>query len=179
MDGPAVVLTDVVLRDGFQDEPVVVGVHDRAAIAEALIAAGLRSIEAASFVNPNRVPQMAGAEELVAALPHKDSVRYSALALNARGIARAAAAGVDEIALVTSASQSHSRANSGRSIENVLTDVTDVVAEHPSVTFTAGISTAFVCPFDGETAPETLLALTRRFTELGVARIGLDRKSVV
>ncbi|MDR7304068.1 hydroxymethylglutaryl-CoA lyase [Haloactinomyces albus] len=173
MDQTAVILTDVVLRDGLQDEPVVVSVHDRLALAGALAAAGLRSIEAASFVNPNRVPQMSGAEELVAALPHKDSVRYSALALNARGIARAAAAGAEEITVVTSASQGHSQANSGRSVDDALADVADVVAEYPSVTFAAGIATAFVCPFDGEIAPEALLPLTRRFTELGVTRIGL------
>ena len=166
-------ITDVVMRNGLQDEPVIVSVADRIAIAEALIAAGLRSIEAASFVNPARVPQMAGAEELVAALPSPDGVRYMALALNAKGVRRAVAAGVEEIAVVVSAGQGHSRANAGRSTEEALADVAGVVAEHPEVTFVGGVATAFVCPFDGDVAPETLVPLTRQLAELGVSRIGL------
>lgn len=170
---PAVTITDVVLRDGLQDEPVVVAVKDRIEIAEALVAAGLRSLEAASFVNPARVPQMAGAEELMAGLPRTASVTYSALALNRRGVTRAVQAGAEEINLVVSASQGHSRANAGRTVEDALADVAGVVDEYPSVTFTGGISTAFVCPFDGEITPEALLAVARRFAEIGVRRIGL------
>jgi hydroxymethylglutaryl-CoA lyase len=166
-------ITDVVLRDGLQDERVVVSVADRVAIAQALVTAGVRSIEAASFVNPARVPQMADAEELVAALPTRDGVRYSALALNAKGVRRAVTAGVREIALVASAGQGHSRANAGRSTEEALADLAGVVAEHPDVTFIGGISTAFVCPFDGDIAPETLVRVARWFAEIGVARIGL------
>ncbi len=173
MDGPAITLTDVVLRDGLQDEPAVVSVRDRVAIARSLAAAGLHAIEAASFVNPKRVPQMSGAEELTAALPHADSVRYSALALNARGITRAAAAGAAEINVVISAGQGHSRANSGRSVDDAFTDIAGAISQHPTTTFTAGISTAFVCPFDGDIDPRDLLALTRRFTAIGVTRIGL------
>ncbi|GAB2737521.1 hydroxymethylglutaryl-CoA lyase [Salinifilum aidingensis] len=173
MASSTAVLTDVVLRDGLQDEPAVVPVPDRIAIAEALVAAGVRSIEAASFVNPERVPQMSGAEELIAALPRAHPVRYSALALNGRGIARAAAAGAEEINVVVSAGQGHSRANSGRSTDEALADITGAIAQHPSTRFTAGISTAFVCPFDGEIPPEDLLALARRFSEIGVSRIGL------
>ncbi len=168
-----VTLTDVVLRDGLQDEPVLVPVDDRIAIAEALTAAGVRAVEAASFVNPERVPQMSGAAELVTRLPHPEMVRYSALALNARGIARAAAAGVEQIALVTSASQTHSRANSGRGVDEFIADIADVLDQYPKVRFTAGISTAFVCPFDGEITADTVLALTHRFTEIGVKHIGL------
>jgi hydroxymethylglutaryl-CoA lyase len=166
-------ITDVVLRDGLQDEPVFVSVADRVAIARALVAAGVRSIEAASFVNPARVPQMAGADELVAALPPADGVHYSALALNAKGVGRAVAAGVREIVLVVSAGQGHSRANAGRSTDEALADLAGVVAEHPDVTFLGGISTAFVCPFDGDIAPETLVRVAHRFVEIGVARIGL------
>ncbi|MEO3806349.1 hydroxymethylglutaryl-CoA lyase [Nonomuraea sp. B1E8] len=168
-----VTVNDVVLRDGLQDEPVVVSVPDRVAIAAALAAAGVRAIEAASFVNPARVPQMAGAEELFAALPRDGSVRYSALALNARGVARAVAAGADEIVLVVSAGQGHSLANAGRGVEDVLAGFRDVVAGHPRATFTGGVSTAFTCPFDGEIAPSRLLAVARGLAGMGVARIVL------
>ncbi|MBK1788915.1 hydroxymethylglutaryl-CoA lyase [Prauserella cavernicola] len=167
----SVTITDVVLRDGLQDEPVVVPVADRVAIAEALTAAGLRQLEVASFVNPRRVPRMSGAEDLLAALP--EGPRYSVLALNARGVERAVAAGAREVVLVASASRGHSRANAGKDPDAALSDVADVVAAHPGVEFVAGVSTAFVCPFDGEIAPEAAVRIARRFTELGIRRIGL------
>lgn len=168
-----VAVNDVVLRDGLQDEPVLVTVADRITIAGVLVAAGLCYVEVASFVDPRRVPQMAGAEELVANLPHHESVHYSALALNAHGVRRAVAAGVRQINLVASASPRHSRTNAGRDVDAALADLAAAVASHPDVRFTAGISTAFVCPFDGEVAPSALLAVARRFTDMGVRRIGL------
>ncbi len=166
-------ITDVVLRDGLQDEPAVVPVADRVAIAEALVAAGLRHLEAGSFVNPAKVPQMAGAEDLVAALPHQDSVHYTFLALNARGVRRAVAAGARDVLVVASASSGHSRANAGRDSDAALDDLARAVAEHPGTAFRAGISTAFVCPFDGAVTPDRLVAVTRRFTAMGSRRIGL------
>ncbi|WP_431927331.1 hydroxymethylglutaryl-CoA lyase [Amycolatopsis tucumanensis] len=169
----SVTITDVVLRDGLQDEPAVVPVADRVAIAEALVAAGLRHLEAGSFVNPAKVPQMAGAEDLVAALPHQDSVRYTFLALNARGVRRAVAAGARDVLVVASASSGHSRANAGRDSDAALDDLARAVTEHPGTAFRAGISTAFVCPFDGAVAPDRLVAVTRRFTAMGIRRIGL------
>ncbi|MFF5990152.1 hydroxymethylglutaryl-CoA lyase [Prauserella flavalba] len=168
----SVTITDVVLRDGLQDEPVVVPVADRLAIAEALTDAGLRHLEVASFVNPRRVPQMSGAEELLANLP-KVPVRYSVLALNARGVERAVAAGAQEVVLVTSASQGHSKANAGKDVDAALSDVADAVAAHPEVEFVAGISTAFVCPFDGEIDASVTLRIARRFAGMGIRRIGL------
>ncbi|MEU0515953.1 hydroxymethylglutaryl-CoA lyase [Amycolatopsis sp. NPDC006125] len=169
----SVTITDVVLRDGLQDEPAVVPVADRVAIAEALVAAGLRHLEAGSFVNPAKVPQMAGAEDLVAALPHQDSVRYTFLALNARGVRRAVAAGARDVLVVASASSGHSRANAGRDSDAALDDLARAVTEHPGTAFRAGISTAFVCPFDGAVAPDRLVAVARRFAVMGIRRIGL------
>ncbi|WP_123686952.1 hydroxymethylglutaryl-CoA lyase [Amycolatopsis thermoflava] len=169
----SVTITDVVLRDGLQDEPAVVPVADRVAIAEALVAAGLRHLEAGSFVNPAKVPQMAGAEDLVAALPHQDSVHYTFLALNARGVRRAVAAGARDVLVVASASSGHSRANAGRDSDAALDDLARAVAEHPGTAFRAGISTAFVCPFDGAVTPDRLVAVTRRFAAMGIRRIGL------
>ncbi|WP_027929969.1 hydroxymethylglutaryl-CoA lyase [Amycolatopsis thermoflava] len=169
----SVTITDVVLRDGLQDEPAVVPVADRVAIAEALVAAGLRHLEAGSFVNPDKVPQMAGAEDLVAALPHQDSVHYTFLALNARGVRRAVVAGARDVLVVASASSGHSRANAGRDSDAALDDLARAVAEHPGTAFRAGISTAFVCPFDGAVAPDRLVAVTRRFAAMGIRRIGL------
>lgn len=170
---PAVTLTDVVLRDGLQDEPVVVAVRERAAIARALAEAGVPCIEAASFVDPARVPQMAGAEALVAALPAALGARCSGIALNARGARRALRAGLQEITLVVSAGQGHSRANAGRGTAAAMAGFEGLAAAHPSVTFTAGVATAFVCPFDGPIPPERLQELALRCADLGVERISL------
>jgi hydroxymethylglutaryl-CoA lyase len=166
-------ITDVVLRDGFQDEPVVVSVADRLRVADALAAAGLRRIEAVSFVNPARVPQMAGAEELVAALPHPPGVSWSALALNRKGVRRAIAAGVKDVCLVVSAGEGHSRANAGRTLQAALDDLAGVVAEHPHVRFTGGVATAFVCPFDGDIPPHRLAEVARAYAGIGITRIAL------
>ncbi|MBE2999405.1 hydroxymethylglutaryl-CoA lyase [Nocardiopsis sp. HNM0947] len=169
----AVTLTDVVLRDGLQDEPVVVPVPDRVAVARALAEAGVPCIEAASFVDPARVPQMAGAEELVAALPTTPGVRHSGIALNARGARRAIRSGLQEVTLVVSAGQGHSRANAGRDTAAALAGFEGLAAAHPSITFTAGVATAFVCPFDGPVPPERLQGIARSCADLGVERINL------
>lgn len=166
-------ITDVVLRDGFQDEPVVVSMADRVRVAEALVAAGLRRIEAASFVNPARVPQMAGAEELLAALPHPPGVGWTVLALNRRGVERAVAAGATDVTVVVSASDGHSRANAGRSAQDALDDLAGVADDHPHVRFAGGVATAFVCPFDGEIPPERLAGVAGAFAGIGITRLGL------
>ena len=169
-----VTVTDVVLRDGLQDEKAVVATVDKIAIAERLVAAGVEQIEAASFVSPTRVPQMADALDVVAALPrHKPSVRFSALVLNAAGVHRAAETAIDEIQIVTSASQGHSKANAGRSPEQALAELAVAVAAHPDRRFIAGISTAFVCPFDGHISPDRLVEVATTMARMGVARVGL------
>lgn len=168
-----VTITDVVLRDGLQDEPAIVSVADRIAIADALVAAGLRHLEVGSFVNPERVPQMSGAAEVLANLAHPEQIDHTVLALNARGVRRAADAGADEVLLVASASSGHSRANAGRDADAALDDLAAAVAAHPGVGFRAGISTAFVCPFDGAVEPAALLRIARRFADMGIRRIGL------
>ncbi len=152
---------------------MVVPVDERARVAASLVRAGLREIECASFVNPTRVPQMFGAERLIPLLPDLDQVAFSALALNGRGVERAVDAGVQRVTVVTSASQAHSSANASRSIDRALDDFAPVIAAHPEVHFSAGISTAFLCPFEGEVAPDTVVGIARRFVDMGVGRIGL------
>src|SRR4051812_26860156 len=154
-----VTINDVVLRDGLQDEPVFVEVTDRVRIAEALLDAGLTHLEVAAFVNPARVSQMAGAEELIAALPARPGARYSAIALNPRGAERAIAAGVRDIVLVASASEGHSKANAGRDVHRALAEIAAVAETYPGIGFAAALSTAFVCPFDGVIPAQRLAQL--------------------
>jgi hydroxymethylglutaryl-CoA lyase len=166
-------ITDVFLRDGLQDEPVTVSTAHKLEIAKALIAAGIKRIEAASFVNPKRVPQMADAAEVISSLPHVDGITYTSLALNGKGIERAVEAGATDIQVVTSASQAHSNANAGQAIEDALAGIGATVSRYPETRFFAGISTAFTCPFEGSIDPEYLLRVVRAFSDMGIKDVGL------
>jgi hydroxymethylglutaryl-CoA lyase len=171
--GTDIQVTDVFLRDGLQDEPVLLTPAQRIGIGEAIAAAGVRRLEVASFVNPRRVPQMAGAEEVLGGLRTGTTAELTVLALNGRGVERAVAAGARHVQIVTSASQAHSSANAGSSIEEALEDLGAQVAAHPDVDFFAGISTAFTCPFEGRIDPGHVLRIVRAFKAMGVRDIGL------
>jgi (R)-citramalyl-CoA lyase len=151
-------------RDGLQNEQQIVPPATRAELVERLAAAGLRRIEAASFVNPDRVPQMAGAEEVVAALERRDGVVYSGLALNERGYDRLRATGLDEVSFAVAATESFSERNAGASVEAALEDAERIVERakgdglHASVT----VSVAFGCPFEGPVDPQRVLAIGER-----------------
>jgi hydroxymethylglutaryl-CoA lyase len=166
-------ITDVFLRDGLQDEPVIVSTAHKLEIAEALVAAGIKRLEVASFVNPRRVPQMGDAAEVVASLPAVGGVTYTSLALNGKGIERAVEAGATDIQVVTSASQAHSNANAGQAVEDALASIGATVARYPQRHFFAGISTAFTCPFEGSIDPKFLLRVVRAFKHMGIKDIGL------
>jgi hydroxymethylglutaryl-CoA lyase len=166
-------ITDVFLRDGLQDEAVIVSTAHKLEIAEALVAAGVKRIEAASFVNPKRVPQMADAAAVISSLAPVQGVTYTSLALNGRGIERAVDAGATDIQVVASASQAHSNANAGQPIEEALAGLAQAVARFPETRFFAGISTAFTCPFEGGIDPAYLLRVVRAFKAMGISDIGL------
>jgi hydroxymethylglutaryl-CoA lyase len=166
-------ITDVFLRDGLQDENVIVSTEDKLAVAEALAAAGFTRLEVASFVNPKKVPQMGDAAQILAGLPASGPVTYTSLVLNGRGIQRAVDAGATDIQVVTSASQAHSSANAGQSIEAALASLGEEVSRFPQINFFAGISTAFTCPFEGEIEPDYLLRVIRAFKDMGIANVGL------
>jgi hydroxymethylglutaryl-CoA lyase len=162
-------ITDVVLRDGLQDEPVLVSTVDKIRIAEALKAAGVREIEAASFVSPKLVPQMADAESVLAQMP---DVRVSAIALNLRGALRAKECRLDELRLVVSASAGHSAANAGRTTEKVLDEIEEAVQQYEGDVVGA-IATAFVCPYDGVLPVERLVWVATRLHAAGLDRLSL------
>jgi isopropylmalate/homocitrate/citramalate synthase len=151
-------------RDGLQNEQQIVPPETRAELVERLAAAGLRRIEAASFVNPDRVPQMAGAEEVVAALERREGVVYSGLALNERGYDRLRATELDEVSFAVAATESFSERNAGASVEAALVDAERIVERakgdglHVSVT----VSVAFGCPFEGPVDPQRVLAIGAR-----------------
>jgi isopropylmalate/homocitrate/citramalate synthase len=151
-------------RDGLQNEQQVVPPETRAELVERLTAAGLRRIEVASFVNPERVPQMAGAEEVVAALDRRDGVVYAGLALNERGYDRLGKTGLEEVSFAVAATESFSQRNAGASVEKSIEAAGNIVtrARADGIRASLTISVAFGCPFEGPVAPDRVVAIAER-----------------
>jgi (R)-citramalyl-CoA lyase len=151
-------------RDGLQNEKQIVPPETRAGLVERLAAAGLRRIEAASFVNPDRVPQMAGAEEVVSSLERRDGVVYSGLALNERGYDRLRATGLDEVSFAVAATETFSERNAGASVEAALEDAERIVerAKKDGLRASVTVSVAFGCPFEGAVDSQRVLAIGER-----------------
>ncbi|GAA4370736.1 hydroxymethylglutaryl-CoA lyase [Nocardioides caricicola] len=162
-------------RDGLQNESVLVSTADKVALIERSIAAGLRRIEATSFVHPGRVPQMADAEDVMAAVPRRDDVSYIGLVLNRRGFDRAVAAGVDEVNCVVVASETFSQRNQGMSIADSIENVRGLAAEArgAGLTLSVTVAASFGCPFEGEVPESTVLDIARQVGDLGVDEIAL------
>jgi isopropylmalate/homocitrate/citramalate synthase len=151
-----VTLCDVGPRDGLQNDAVVIAPEVRAELCRRLIAAGVRHVEAASFVNPARVPPMAGAEEVIAAIGKVSAdVVVSALALNLRGVQRAVAAGVGEIHVAYALSDTFGLRNQGMTVEQGAEAAAAMIAagHDAGVRVTATLSVAFGCPFEGDVDP--------------------------
>ena len=158
-----VTLCDVGPRDGLQNEPDQLGPAVRAELIDRLAAAGLPRIEAVSFVRDDRVPQMAGAEEVVAAIARRAGTAYSGLVLNERGFERFRAAGLDRVNVTFAATESFNRANGNASLEEALARVDAILAlaDGPA---TVTISVCFGCPFEGPVDPGRVAELAARFT---------------
>ncbi|HEY9522048.1 MAG TPA: hydroxymethylglutaryl-CoA lyase, partial [Thermopolyspora sp.] len=151
-------------RDGLQNEPVIVSTSAKVAYIEALVAAGLRRVEAVSFVHPKRVPQMADAEEVMARVPRVPGVRYAGLVLNERGLDRALKAGVDEVNVVVVATETFSRRNQGMSVDDAVRGFGTIAARARAAGLGVSLTVAasFGCPFEGEVTPARVAELVRR-----------------
>jgi isopropylmalate/homocitrate/citramalate synthase len=158
------VIREVGPRDGLQNEQQVLPPETRADLVRRLADAGLRRIEAASFVNPERVPQMAGAEEVVAALERRDGVVYAGLALNERGYERLRETGLGEVSFAVAATESFSQRNAGASVDDSLAAADKIVtrARDDGIRASLTISVAFGCPFEGEVDPDRVLSIAER-----------------
>ena len=170
-----VTVVDVTLRDGFQNEPKPVSTRDKLRLAEKLVQAGIKEIQATSFVHPQWVPQMADAEAVAAGLSKFSGVRFSALVPNMKGYDRAVAAGILHHEFVMSASDTFNHKNLNRSIAQSL-DLLDEVtsrAKQDGVEIRVGIATSFHCPFEGTISSSALLAVVRAVRERCQWRIGI------
>jgi hydroxymethylglutaryl-CoA lyase len=168
-------IVEVGPRDGLQNEDVVLDVAAKVAYIEALAGAGLRRIEAVSFVHPKRVPQMADAEAVMAAVPRRDGVAYSGLVLNRRGLDRAVAAGVDEVNMVVVATDTFSARNQGMTTaEGPRAGAPRAgAARDAGLRMSLTVGAAFGCPFEGEVRPERVTDIVRSCVEAGVNEIAL------
>ena len=171
----AVEIVEVGPRDGLQNEARLLTTDQKVEFVRRAVAAGVRRIEVASFVHPGRVPQMADAEQVVAALPPRDDVVYIGLVLNKRGALRALESGIAELGAVCSASEAFGQRNQGQSIAQSI----DVAADVVRLARTMGrraqitITTAFGCPFDGEVPHDRVIALARRAADAGATEVSL------
>ena len=168
-----VTICDVGPRDGLQSQPQTLAPAVRAELCNRLAAAGLPRVEAVSFVSPERVPQMDGAEEVVASLERRPGVVFAGLVLNERGYERLAAAGLAEAHLTVAVSESFSRENANASVEEAAAAAERILARarEDGIRATVTLSTAFGCPFEGLVDPGRVLALADRLAAAGAAEV--------
>jgi hydroxymethylglutaryl-CoA lyase/(R)-citramalyl-CoA lyase len=155
-----VLLCDVGPRDGLQNEPETLRPAVRADLVNRLAAAGVRRIEAVSFVRDDRVPQMAGAEEVVAGVDRREGVEYAGLVLNEQGFERFRQTDLDRVNVTLGATDSFNRRNGNASLAEATARVQRILAARETAA-TATISVAFGCPFEGRVDPDSVLALAR------------------
>ncbi|MEA3076091.1 MAG: hydroxymethylglutaryl-CoA lyase [Actinomycetota bacterium] len=157
-------------RDGLQGEAPL-AVSDRVRLIESLVAAGLREIEAVSFVSPTAVPAMAGAAEVMAAVPRSEAVSYVALVPNLRGAELALASGVDGLNVTVSASPAYNEKNVHQSIEQSIEGVHAICALAGGLWVDVTISCAFGSPYEGDIAPAEVAAVGRSAMEAGATSL--------
>lgn len=167
--GPRVTVYEVGPRDGLQNEPEVLAPEVRAELVRRLVATGVHAVEVASFVDPRRVPQMAGAEEVVAALDRTPGVVYAGLVLNERGFERLVAAQLDEVRFAFGVTESFNQRNQGATVEESLEVATQIVARsrESGLRIAITLSVAFGCPFEGRVEASRVLELAERVAAMG------------
>jgi len=172
-EGRRVRIYEVGPRDGLQNEAYPIPLEAKRRYVELLLEAGLREIEATSFVSPRAIPQLSDADVLLPSLPRPDGVRYPVLVPNLRGLERAAAATADAIAVFTAATDAFTEHNIGMSVERSLTTFEPVLAEAAARGWwrRAYVSTAFGCPYTGRVEPERAVEVGRRLLDLGAEEI--------
>jgi hydroxymethylglutaryl-CoA lyase len=162
-------------RDGLQNESAFVPTEDKLALIGALAAAGLPRVEATSFVHPRWIPPLADADRVASGLPTVDGTLFTALVPNQRGLDRALAAGMREVAVFMSASETHNQRNINKSRDETYTAFEPVFAACAAagVAVRAYVSTAWGCPYEGDVAPAEVAGVARRLVKMGAYAISL------
>ncbi len=172
---PRVTVVEVGPRDGLQNEKGVIATADKIRFIDLLSEAGFPVIEATSFVSPRAIPQLADAAEVMAGITRRPGVRYTALVPNAKGMERALAAGLREVAVFTGASESFVQHNINMSIAGSIESFRPVLAmaREAGVRVRGYISTAFGCPYEGVVAPEAVKRVAGALLEIGVEELSI------
>jgi isopropylmalate/homocitrate/citramalate synthase len=159
-----ITLCDVGPRDGLQNEPETLAPATRAELVNRLAAAGLPRVEAVSFVRDDRVPRMAGAEEVVRGLSPSETTAFAGLVLNERGYERFRETTLDRLDVTFAATESFNQANGGMSLEDAVAQAEGILGQvQGSVPTTVTISVCFGCPFEGAVDPGRVVELAQRF----------------
>jgi hydroxymethylglutaryl-CoA lyase len=168
-------ILEVAPRDGLQNEATILSTEDKVELVERAVRAGARRIEVTSFVNPARVPQMADADDVMAALPRPEGVSYAGLVMNDRGLDRALAAGVDEVDVVVVATDTFCLRNQGVPTAEACERAAALVARarEAGVVTTVTIGAAFGCPFEGEVPEDRLGEVLQRVVDAGPDELAL------
>lgn len=170
-----IVIEDEFLRDGLQNEARIFTLPEKLRALSALEAAGVTRIQVGSFVHPKWVPQMADTDALCDTMPRRAGVTYTALVLNKAGLERALAVKLDHLSISISASETHSRKNTNRSVDEGRAAIAPVIerALSEGVTVRAGIQSALGCGFEGRIDPARVISIARDFAAQGVQEINL------
>ena len=162
-------------RDGLQSEPRIWSVNERVELIDRLSSTGVPRIEAVSFVNPKRVPQMADAETVMAKIKRREGVSFAGLALNARGAERAIEAGVDEVRYVVVSSETFNQRNQGATIDESLAGFSQIADKvtNAGLKLSATVAAAFGCPFEGKVEPSQVARIAKQLVDGGCVEIGM------
>ncbi|HEX6249257.1 MAG TPA: hydroxymethylglutaryl-CoA lyase [Nocardioidaceae bacterium] len=171
----SVEILEVSPRDGLQNEQTILSTEDKVELVERAVRAGARRVEVTSFVNPSRVPQMADADEVMAAIPRLEGVKYAGLVMNRRGLERAFKGYVDEVDVVVVATDTFCQRNQGMTTEQACDTAAELVAEARAagVFTTVTIGASFGCPFEGEVPLERLREVVQRVVDAGPDELAL------
>jgi hydroxymethylglutaryl-CoA lyase len=163
-------------RDGLQNEKTLIATADKIALIERAIDAGARRIEVTSFVNPKKVPQMADAEAVCAALPQRDDMTYIGLVMNMRGAERAIATGrINQLGAVVVSTDQFAIANQGQTSAESVVVAHEIIKRANAIDLTAQatIAASFGCPFEGEVAEDRVVEIAKRIAEAWPVEVAL------
>jgi hydroxymethylglutaryl-CoA lyase len=168
----SVTITEVGPRDGLQALDRSVPTEDKIAMIELLVEAGIRSIEATSFVHPRVVPQMADAERVMSSIERRSGVTYRALVPNRRGAERAIAARTDVLVALITVSETYSHKNQNRGVQDLVRNVDEILqaGRHSGTRVDIAVGTAFFCPYEGPIAEERVESIFSQLVDLGGER---------
>jgi hydroxymethylglutaryl-CoA lyase len=175
MTSKTIQIVEVGPRDGLQSEPEILSTETKVEFISRAIDAGIKRLEVASFVHPKKVPQMAGAEDLLAALPMPDDVSYVGLIMNERGLDRALTTPIHEIGMVVVSTDSYNERNQGVPTEASIKAWLEIAKRAKSNGKIANVmvAAAFGCPFEGEVSPHRVLEIAKRLIEAEPAELGI------